>query len=104
MVWKQYQRWEVNNRTAKISMNEYSCNVYILMTLLFLYLMVIIRYCYGTSGNYILNSTYITAQNITCTTLYILISTFERGTVIQENVIEVSIQFQCRVPLYITSH
>jgi len=88
---KQYQRWKSKERMIKIPMNEYSCNVYILMTLLFLCLTMILRSCTGLSGNYVLNSKYIIGQNIICTSLYILISIFEREIVIQENVIQVSI-------------
>ena len=90
---QQYQRWKANQHILKITMNEYSCNVYILMVLLFLYFTMILRFFFGLSGSFIFKMTYIIAQNIMCTTLYVLISTSERGIVIQETIIQVSMLY-----------
>ena len=89
LFWNQYQRWRANNKILKISINQYSCSVYVIMALLFLYLTVIFRFCFGSSGYFRLSLSSIIAQNIMCVSLYIVISTFERDVVIQETIIQV---------------
>ena len=92
LFWNQYQRWQAG-QILKISKNEYSCNIYVIMALLFLYITIILRFCFQISEYSIFNSSYIIAQNIMCASLFIIISTFEREVVIQETIVKVSANF-----------